>query len=125
MEHFYASAGNRTTAAMGQAQARTRPLTSLLALVKEKPVFYNSVAALVKVTDAAAFLFLTIFTQSLLKCFCIEDVGRPAQRPPEWFSHQQGNHSLPLAASGWRLNHFSTAAGGTFTEHAACFCLTS
>ncbi len=46
--------GSRNVPALRQAQSKEQAVVYLLALAKEKPAFLNSVAALMKVTDATA-----------------------------------------------------------------------
>ncbi len=45
---------SRTLPALRRGPSREQAVMYLLALAQEKPVFFNSVAALMKVTDAAA-----------------------------------------------------------------------
>lgn len=54
MDRYRVLSGSRTVPELRFAQSREQAVVYLLALAKEKPVFLNSVAALMKVTDAAA-----------------------------------------------------------------------
>lgn len=54
MDRYRVLSGSRTVLALRQSQSREQAVVYLLALAQEKPVFLNSMAALMKVTDAAA-----------------------------------------------------------------------
>lgn len=54
MDRYHVLGGGRTVPALRRAQSREQAVVYLLALAKEKPAFLNSMAALMKVTDAAA-----------------------------------------------------------------------
>lgn len=54
MDRYHMLSGSRTVPALTPGQSREQAMVYLLALGQEKPGFFNNVAALMKVTDAAA-----------------------------------------------------------------------
>lgn len=54
MDRYHVLGASRTVPTLRRGLSREQAMVYLLALSKEKPVILNSVAALMKVTDAAA-----------------------------------------------------------------------
>ena len=54
MDRYPVLGGSRAAPALRRSLSREQAVVYLLALAKEKPVLLNSMAALMKVTDAAA-----------------------------------------------------------------------
>lgn len=53
MDPYHVLSGSRTIPAVRPSLSREHTMVYLLTVAKEKPVFLNGVAALMKVTDAA------------------------------------------------------------------------
>lgn len=60
MDRYHVLSGSRTVPALRPGLSREQAVVYLLALAKQKPVFLNSVAALMKVTDADANINKTL-----------------------------------------------------------------